>query len=102
MPCWMLINRLQTSPNPIAMSAFSRRQTLTGGLEMSAVLLPYGAHITFAAPTGGNTDLRVAIIRIAPAAAFEETMSSRDLAQDYATGQLAAWINYAAAELTHV
>ena len=62
MPCWMLINRLQTSPNPIAMSAFSRRQTLTGGLEMSAVLLPYSADVTITARIGGNTDLRVAII----------------------------------------
>jgi hypothetical protein len=70
--------------------------------ETGDALLPRKADGTITARTGGNTDLRVTIIWITPAAAFKETMSSRDLTQGYATRQLAAWINYAASKLTHI
>ena len=65
-----------------------------------AVLLPGDA--PFAAGAGGCTDLGVTIVRIAPAPAFEETMRSGDLAEDDATGQLAAPINHATPELAYV
>jgi hypothetical protein len=53
------------------------------------VLLVYDAD-PIAAGGGGHTDLRVTIIRIAPAPALEQTVRSGDLAEDPATGQIAA------------
>jgi hypothetical protein len=68
--------------------------------RLGAVLLPGDA--PFAAGAGGCTDLGMTVVRIAPAPAFEETMRSGDLAEDDATGQLAAPINHATPELAYV
>ena len=68
--------------------------------RLGAALLPGDA--PFAAGAGGCTDLGVTVVRIAPAPAFEETMRSGDLAEDDATGQLAAPINHATPQLAYV
>jgi hypothetical protein len=75
-------------------------QSALGGA--GAVLLPYNADAAITAGAGGNIDLSVTVIRITPAPAFEEAVRSGDLTHDDATGQLAALINHAASELTHI
>src|SRR5262249_19966240 len=66
-----------------------------------ARLLPHDAD---AIPAGGgsNIDLGVAIVRIAPAPAFEQTVRSSDPTESDATGQIAARIDNAAPALAHV
>src|SRR5262245_33918380 len=68
----------------------------------SAVLLLHDADVAIAAGSGRNTDLGVAIVRIAPASALEETVRGRNLAEGGANGQVAARIDDAASALTHV
>jgi hypothetical protein len=70
--------------------------------DAGAVLLPHNADAAITARTGGNTDLSVTIIGITPAPAFEEAVRSGDPAQDDTIRQLAAWIDHAASELTHI
>jgi hypothetical protein len=55
------------------------------------------------AATGrGHIDLRVTVIGIAPAPAFEQAMRCRDPTQRDAAGQMAAPVNDAAAELADI
>src|SRR5262245_35665863 len=64
-------------------------------------LLPDDANL-IPAGSGGYTDLRVAVIRIAPAAAFEEAVRSGDPPERDATRQIASRINDAAPTLAYV
>src|SRR5262249_7199177 len=66
-----------------------------------ALLLPHDAD-AISAGGGGNIDLGVAIVRIAPAPAFEQTVRSGDPTESDATGQIAARIDHAAPALAHV
>jgi hypothetical protein len=66
------------------------------------VLLLHDTDTAIAAGGGGFADLGVAIIRITPASAFEQTVGSGDLTEGGATGQIAARINHAAPALAHV
>ena len=51
---------------------------------------------------GSNADLRVTVVRIAPASALEEAVHARDVTEGYPTGQIAARIDHAAPTLAHV
>ena len=54
--------------------------------------------------TGGcrNIDLGVAVVRIAPASALEQTVRSRNTAQGDPIGQIAAPVNHATSELAYI
>jgi hypothetical protein len=54
------------------------------------------------AGSGGYANLRVAVIRIAPAAAFEEAVRSGDPSERDATRQIATRIDDAAPTLAHI
>src|SRR5262245_53423113 len=64
-------------------------------------LLPDDADLV-AAGSGGYANLRVAIIRIAPAAAFEEAVRSGNPPERDASRQIATRIDNAAPTLAHI
>src|SRR4051812_45167597 len=63
---------------------------------------PCGVNTAIAARTGRRIDLGVTIVRIAPAAAFEQFVRGSDVSEGTRTGQTAARVNHAASELAHV
>ena len=73
-----------------------------GTCDAAAVLLLYDTGVAITTGRGGDPDLGVAIVRIAPAPALKQAMRSGDLSQRRATGQMTARVNLAASELTHV
>src|SRR5262245_29436344 len=95
--------------NPVLSEICKFRYTVARGLFVTtpprpcrgALLLPHDAD-AISAGGGGNIDLGVAIVRIAPAPAFEQTVRSGDPTESDATGQIAARIDHAAPALAHV
>ena len=60
------------------------------------------AHTALAAGRCRYIDLGVAVVRIAPAPAFEQTVRSGDAAKRKATGQIATLINHATPQLAYI
>jgi hypothetical protein len=60
------------------------------------------AHTALAASGCRYIDLGVAVVRIAPASAFEQTVRSCNAAEGDPIGQIAAPINYATRQLAHI
>jgi hypothetical protein len=60
------------------------------------------AHTAFVAGGCRYIDLGVAVVRIAPASAFEQTVRSRNAAEGDPTGQIAAPINHTTSQLAYI
>jgi hypothetical protein len=72
-------------------------------LQLHAATLPlHHADPALATCGGGHIDLSVAIVRIAPASAFEQTVCGGDPTEGKASRQIATRINYASPQLAHV
>ena len=67
-----------------------------------AGLFLHDACAAFTASGGRDVNLGVAIVRIAPAPTFKQTVRCSDAAKGYATGKTAARIDHAASRLTDV
>ena len=64
--------------------------------------MSHEAHAALATGSGGDADLRVAVIRMAPAPAFEQAVRRGDAAERNTARQVTARIDDAAAALAHV
>src|SRR5215475_1284899 len=70
-------------------------------IDATALAL-HDAYTTFAACGGRHINLGVAIVRIAPASAFEQAVRSSDLAEGNTSRQITTPVNNASPQLAHV
>jgi hypothetical protein len=62
----------------------------------------HNADAAFAAACGRHIDLRMAIVRIAPTPAFEQTVCRSGLTKGNATRQIASPVDHASPELAYI